>query len=339
MKMNIKDSTKQVFKNSTLVVLAAAMSLSSCKDKEVAPKTEPGTEVSFEKSFENGFIKGTIKGKRQDGTAFEEPFEYKIASDQAYFEKVSPTDHVISLWRSMGIARYDNYINLDVVVTNKDQAGTTAKIRNAELEFTKALSDKNLFYINAGPNFLPTNVTFPISRANNATYKLVNHGIGVDYTEDSSTGESYYFVKDTDGNTIYFNGSQTYDPVAGDYYYAFRHIISSTGVKSTTSPVWSNVRMIRGEGNNMAFVTKAGADLFEIVEVPADTQEITNYAYNAATGVVTFNYKLSINALRGYDSYYYSNMEPANTTMNALEITGSVSATVHNGVVMRRSAQ
>lgn len=340
MKMTIKNSTKQVFKHSTLVVLAAAMSLSSCKDKEeVAPKIEPVSEVSFEKSFENGFIKGTIKGTRQDGTAFSEPFEYKIASDKAYFEKVSPTDHVLSLWRSIGIAKYDNYINLDLTVMNKDQAGATAKITSAELEFTKVLADKNLFYLNAGPNFLPTNVIFPISRANNATYKLVNHGVDVKYKYESSTSESYYFTKDTDGNTIHFAGSSVYDAITREYYYPFKHIMSSTGVKSTTSSVWSNVRMVRTEGSSMGFATSTGVDLYEIVAVPADTQEITNFAFNATTGVVTFDYKLNINALRGYDKYYYSNMEPANTTMNALEITGSVSATVHNGVVMRRSAQ
>jgi hypothetical protein len=336
MKMNIKNSTKQVFKHSTLVVLAAAMSLSSCKDKdkEVAPKTETS---SIDKAFENGFVKGTVKGMRKDGTAFEETFEYKVTTDQSYFEKLSGTEHTLRLWRSKGIAQDDNNINLNLVVTNKDQAGATAKITGGYFEFSKPLADRNLFHLDAGTNFAAQTIVLPVSRANNATYKLVDNGWNLSYHYDSELRQSMYYVADTDGNKIYFGYSEVYDATTGQYYYPFRYVVSSTGVKSTSSPVWSSVRMIDNERGTRIFATATGTDLSETLQVPGDTQEITNFAYNASTGVVTFDYKLNISEFRGYDRSY-NNVDPANTSMHALEIKGSVSATVYNGAVMRKSA-
>ena len=95
--------------------------------------------------------------------------------------------------------------------------------------------------------------------------------------------------------------------------------------------------MTYNENDDKVFITSTGTDLSETFVAPGDTQEITNFAYNASTGVVTFDYKLNINEFRYFDTYS-NGLNPANTTMHALEIKGSVSATVYNAAVMRRSA-
>jgi hypothetical protein len=104
---------------------------------------------------------------------------------------------------------------------------------------------------------------------------------------------------------------------------------------------FTKVRIISNENYSRILATSTGMDLSETFEVPGDTQEITNFAYNAATGVVTFDYKLNISQYRAFDSSYNNAIDSNadNTTMHALTITGSVSARVHNGVVMRKSAQ
>jgi hypothetical protein len=347
----MKSSSKQVFKQSKVFALAIAMAMVGCKgeDGEIGPKGDTGatgaagvagaTGASFDKVFENGFIKGTIKGVRNDGTAFEEPFEYKMSTDQTTFEKLSPTEHRLSLWRSKSIAEDNNYLHIDLIVTNKDQTNATGRIDDAALRFSKVLADRNLFVIFAGPNFKPVNITFPISRANNATYKLVKNGLNQEYYRDDVTGESFRAVKDADGNTIFFSNSFVYDAATNSHYSIFKHIINSAGIKSTTSTLWGNVRMVHTERSFEIFRTSAGTDLSETVSVPADTQEITNFAYNTITGLVTFDYKLNIHELREFDRNYYHGIYPRNTTMNALEIRGSASVTVYNALVMRKSAE
>ncbi len=345
--MKIKSSAKQVFKQSRILALAAALAVAGCKgeDGEIGPKGETGpqgavgaTGPSSDKAYENGFIKGTLKGTRRDGTAFEEAFEYKITTDASSFEKISGTEHRLSLWRSLGLQEYNSGISMHIVVTNKDQAGATAVLERASMEFTKTLANRTNFYLNAGTNFKDGNITLPMSRTHNATYKLVEHGFQQQSYEDPATDKSYYVVKDTDGNSIYFENSYNYDAVRNVYFSPFAYVVNNSGVKSTTSTLWGNVRMIRSENWIKNFATTAGVNLFETVAVPADTREITNFAYNPTTGVVTFDYKINISELRAYDRNYY-NASPANTTLHPLEIKGSVSATVYNSTVMRQSAQ
>jgi hypothetical protein len=99
--------------------------------------------------------------------------------------------------------------------------------------------------------------------------------------------------------------------------------------------------MVYNSNHRKIFTTSTGTELSETFEVPGDIQEVTNFAYNAATGLVTFDYKINVNEFRGFDTYYDYNVDgdASNSTMHALEIKGSVSATVYNGAVMRKSAQ
>jgi hypothetical protein len=329
--MKLRNSTKQLFKQSGFFALALAMALTSCKDEkgEVSP-----AETNFEKAYENGFTKGTIKGTRKDGTAFEEAFEYKITFDHAGFESISATEHVLTIRRSKGINDNVNKVFMNVKVTNKDQPGATAKFNGAFFEFSKQLANRDLFLLKAGPSFVTKEITMPMSKTNNTTYKLVNQGIGIQFQYDQAAQMGYYMAKDTDGNSIFFENRYNYDPGLNMSYFPFSHIITGSGVKSTSSSLWSNIRLYRNNGNDI-FRTSTGTNLSETIGVPADTQEITNFAYNAATGLVSFDYKLTINEYRDLDKVYEI-YQKGNTTMHPLEIKGSFSGTVYNGIVMRK---
>lgn len=325
--MQFKNSTKHFFRNSQFLALALAVLIFSCKgkDDEVKP------QETVNKAFENGFVKGTVKGTRTDGTAFEEPFEYKIASPES-FEKVSTTMDRLELDRSQNLNEGDmNSTSIGLAVTNKAQ-NPTAKFENFDIWFTKLLSNRDLFHIQGTANFEATDVTLPISRDNNVTYKLLNYGNNYDYYYDPATGDDYRTYADESGNKIYF--IDTYNATYGSHY-KFSYVINSSGVKSTTSATFGNLLV---DYNNISgkylFYTAADVNLSEKITIPADTQEITNFVYNASTGVVTFNYKVSINELRGMQNY-----NAKNTTNHKLDITGSASATVYNGTVMRMSAE
>lgn len=339
--MKFGNSTKQLFKQSSFFALALTIAVVSCKgpEGEVGPKGDTGatgaqgiTGDSYDKALENGFLKGTIKGTRKDGTAFEEAFEYKLASNAATFENVSSTEHSIYLNRYKNVSGGNNSATIGLQVTNKDQAGATAKLNGAYFSFTKELPGKNIFFIGAGPSFVAKDVVLPISKVNNSKYKLVDYGVETDYYSDNN--QSYTIFKDTDGNRIYFANNYYSEYISGNYtsYRTFSYIINNKGEKSTSSDIWSTVRLY--DGNK--FRTSAGVNLFEIISVPADTQEITNFTYNSATGALAFDYKVIISEYRAFDPSY-ENYSKGNTTMHPLEIKGSFSGNVYNGVVMRKS--
>jgi hypothetical protein len=349
--MKFGNSTKVLFKQSKFFALAAAFALVSCKGEEgeIGPKGANGETgatgaqglagASYDKVFENGFMKGTITGKRKDGTAFSEPFEYKFASGNASFDPLSATEHSIPLQRfkTMG-SGYNDLLEMRLTVTNKDQASATAKFTSAYTKFTKELPNRNLFAVEAGPSFIAREITLPMSRANNVNYKLVDNGLSLQYYNDQISGQAYYYVKDTDGNTIFFNNMWTYDATVSAYYVEFRHIMSNEGVKSTASAKWGNMRIYDELGNNAntrIFRTSTGTNLSEKINVPADTQEITNLSYNSSSGQLTFDFKLVISEYRGFDRSY-DGFNKKNTTMNPLEIKGSFSGMVYNSLVMRK---
>ncbi|MDO1447061.1 hypothetical protein Q0590_12405 [Rhodocytophaga aerolata] len=332
--MKFGNSTKQLFKQSSFFALALTIAVVSCKgpEGEVGPKGDTGatgaqgiTGDSYDKALENGFLKGTIQGTRKDGTAFEEAFEYKLTNLAAKFESVSSTEHTIHLNRFKSVFGDNNSASMGLQVTNKDQAGATAKLNGAYFYFQKELSGKKLFLISAEPRFTDRNMVLPMSKENNKNYKLVDYGLNFE-NYSGENNERYVIYKDTDGNSIYFAEKYYFDGSTG-WYNPFSYIISSDGVKSTSSEIWNGVRWY--EGNK--FRSSTGVDLSETINVPADTQEITNFGYNPTTGLLSFDYKIIISELRSLDNSI------RNTTMHPLEIKGSFSGTVYNGVVMRKS--
>jgi hypothetical protein len=327
--------------------------LFSCKgeDGDIGPKGDAGAAgpagaqgpagpagPSAAQLLENGFIKGTLKGKRRDGTAFEETFEYKLAEESDGFVKTGTTIDELFLWRYQDLMG-NGWIGMNLLIENKGLANQSIKFVNTssysgegyynyrepfELGFQKLLPDKKLFKLSAEAVLIPVEVTLPISRANNITYKLVNYGIDHLKVDNNSSGDAHLIFSDETGNLIYFKDYNLTDE------YEFAYLINSNGQKINTSTVFGDLVVVDNFSGSQryTFYTKQGVDLSETIDVPADTYEITNFSHDTSAGVVTFDYKINIQQFR-----------VENTTRNPLEITGSVRADVYNEMVMRKSAE
>jgi hypothetical protein len=328
---------------SRMLVLLAAVALFNCKGKDGEPGPAGATGEkgpagaagaqgpagqSFQQARENGFIKGTIKGTRRDGTAFQEPFEYKMAYSGEGFEKANSLTHVLDLYRTEKPFVSDDMWGayLKVIVNNKGAANQEVKFGNFYLTFMKQLdaSTRSLFYFNGSAEFASSQVVLPVSRANNATYKLVGcaRPYSNTYRGEIINGKSYTIFETTDGSQVFFASLST------SASKQFEYLIKADGTKVTSDATWNGVTYkydstVRGS----IFVSASGATLHEVLEIPADAQTITNYTYNAATGDLTFDYSVKIEAFR-----------QENTTFSPVEITGSVKATgLYDGMVSRRS--
>ena len=327
---------------SRAIVLSTAVLLFGCKKEEgaIGPKGDPGAAgpqgavgpqgPTFAQAYEKGFIKGTIKGKRRDGTAFEEAFEYKIAGESEGFAKKTPMLDELSLSRSQDLV-YGQYVNLNLLVENKGQANQAVRLGSLErysdlfrISFQKQLPNNQLFTFRASALFEPTNIVFPVSREKNAVYKFVDYGREPLRYQDDVSKKIYYAFDLEDGGKVHFGE----EIINFNTEYKFAYVVSNAGVKSTTSTTYGNLRYDYDNNLRTSVFFVATTSLHEVVAVPADTYAITNFAHNATTGLVTFDYKLTIEALR-------SN----NSSLHPVEITGSVSATVYNSSVMRRSGE
>ena len=270
------------------------------------------------------------KGTRRDGTAFEEPFEYKMAYSGEGFVKASSLTHVLELYRTEKPFVSDDMWGayLKVIVNNKGAANQEVKFSSFYLTFMKQLTagTRSLFYFNGSAEFEPSRVVLPVSRANNATYKLMGCARPEANTSRSEIigGKNYIIFETTDGSQVFFASLST------SASRQFEYLIKADGTKVTSDATWNGVTyrydsMSRGN----IFVSASGTSLHEVIEIPADVQTISNFNYNAATGDVTFDYSMKMEALR-----------QENTTFNPVEITGSVKANgLYDGLTGRRSFQ
>ncbi len=350
-----------------VLLLAASVLLSNCKsggEGDPGPTGAPGEPgvagvagpagpngTTFEQALENGFIKGTIKGTRRDGTAFEEPFEYKIAHGPEGFYQASTTTHELDIFRTNRMDYSDDgnwpYAGMYIKIENKGAANQAINFNWFELYFNKILANRNQFGLKVEANFSSENVYFPISPANNAKYKLMNYGrftqnengdFDMTYNggyNDEATGKHYNFFTDEDGNRIFFG------EIPGAYgLHKYEYYITPAGAKVTPSPIWYNVRFnprvnfpyLTESGIEHAFFTTSSPDntpsagLSQLIDVPPDTQSITNFNYNPATGELTFDYVIAIEHYRS-----------SNTSQHPVEIKGSVKASMYNSIAYRRS--
>jgi hypothetical protein len=280
---------------------------------------------SFEKAFENGHVKGTINGKRRDGTNFEEAFEFKLALNTEGFIR-SGNAHELKM------ARYqkrtdENAVQLTLIVEDKDKNNQALKLKDFGLHFTKVLADRSQFIFATETEFQPHWVFLPMSVNNNKTYQLCDYGLNPEVYVESQ--EKLYNIFTTkDGSRLFFEAikNENYsEPVE----YVFSYMINKEGVKSNTSNTYGKLIYTYADGlPQQIFITDDNTMLADpFYEAPADEYQISNYTYNKATGMVSFEFKIKVGAFSANKSY------------NPAEINGSVSANVFDGQVMREGAE
>jgi hypothetical protein len=127
-------------------IVASALLFTSCK-KEEGPKGDTGEAGSngTVATHSDGFIKGNISGTRQDGTAFNEAFEYKTysQSESGRLDSNSVASYNFNIFRSEGDIVNPNYAEINVTTTSK--TATTGNITLSQFAFTKSMGSNKKF--------------------------------------------------------------------------------------------------------------------------------------------------------------------------------------------------
>jgi hypothetical protein len=337
-----------------LVMLVAVLLLGNCKGKdgEIGPAGPAGADghtgaagpqgvqgdqgpegKSASQGFENGFIKGTIKGIRRDGQLFMENFEFKLADRRENFTEPGQllssgiTRHNLNIYRFNSLeelTREENDAAIQLLIENKGQTSQHISIADFKVDFVKLLTDQDLFVFQTYANFNPDEETvLPISRSNNIAYGLADYGRSSRYIYDNAAAHSYIEFIGTNGNKIYFEPQEE-----NDEFYKFAFTINAAGEKTTHADLYQNLLVKANYLDEFTFYDNSYQDLSETIVVPADAQEISNFEYDAATGMVTFDYKVVVHEFRN-----------ENTSRHQVEISGSVRANVYNNILMREAAE
>lgn len=276
-----------------------------------------------------GYFSGTVSGTRRDGTSFSEGFNYEYASTSGELFSTSQAtgETLLTVRRQHSTNHANGYISLQFKVLNKGTSSESLVLNGspsqystvAYFSFIKELSPTSLFSVTAYSGIQSLTFRRIIGNVENEQYKFAEDEAGriqTNYFYDESTGLSYYYLFTEDGKKIYYeDNNRRVHPNFGYYYGAFYKIVSADGSESTTSSLYSNLHFSYGANGTTLRDASTGEELLEVIYVPEDEYELTNYSYDAATGMMSFSFTITI----GGDGRY-------NTTKHPLTITGSFSS-------------
>lgn len=299
-------------------------------DGATGPQGEQGIPgVDGQKAFEDGFIKGTIKGIRRDGTPFEEPFVFRMTEHVSLIHEgrtsISIAKYLDNKFYSSNAGNFRNEARFDFTTDgNLNQVPTLDVF---DLDFRNPLASKLVFAVNADAGFDKETIRktiLPISDENNGAYKFLYNGRMWTESTDKQFSNTVLAFENTNGDKIYYSWP------SGESWGEFLFIIDQNGIRSTSSDLYSKIKLgypTLSEsdffGQYMGFYSMDNKALSTQATIPVNSYQITNYQYKE-NAQLSFDYKINVNA---YD----------NTTMNPLEITGSVQTTAYNGMVLRKS--
>lgn len=298
-----------------------------------------------------GYFQGTISGHRQDGTAFNEPFnfEYAYGNDQAAhyewgFQRFETASAAILNEVATGGALYPLDLNLDngyIKMTTDPETGGAINPTNFFFSFSKGLSNSQIFRLKAEAYFEDQNykTLIGISPEQNAIYKFNTGNTGdlqymwadLDGDKEDDTniliqsdlylGDYYYYYDFKSGELvrIELNGELVQDAAMIDKYNDIRYVWFAD--ESTADPE---------DGDYLFVKTADNAPLYEDIGiVPGDALTITNYKQES--GVLSFDFTLTISKYRGFLGHKEAGPLPPqidglNTTAHDLTITGKFSS-------------
>lgn len=303
---------------------------------EKGDKGDTGEDgVGFEKK---GFFQGTVSGTRRDGTTFNEAFNFEYGPTyEGITQGINGAPPTFEVYRHYEPISEQSYFYAVFNVINKGTAnenliwGQTGDYSyHGQFSLTKEIAPTTLFMLNARPLFEEINYTSPVSFAlNNEVYKFVLNQDGklYDFIFDQPTSTYQYVFKTIDGKIIFYEVTyENYDEEQDYQYGNLIKVLNADGTSASLAP-YNQLRISRKNNGTIIFRDMSGVDLSEDIEVPADTYEITNYARNTETGIVTFNITYTIGTLGRY-----------NTTTNPLTITAQFNSggKVYGDIVSRQ---
>lgn len=130
------------------VIVASALLFTGCKkDAEKGPTGATGAagENGVVPTSTDGFIKGTLSGTRQDGTAFNETFEYKnyFQGTSGRLDSNTVASYDFSIQRSGGDILNPNGASIRVNTTSK--TASTGNVSLTDFSFVKSLGTNKRF--------------------------------------------------------------------------------------------------------------------------------------------------------------------------------------------------
>jgi hypothetical protein len=148
-------------------IVAAVLLVTSCKKAETGPAGENGMNGAngVVPTSTDGFIKGNVSGVRQDGTAFNESFEYKNywAGTSGRLDSNSIASYDFSITRGGSDILNPNRASITVNTTSK--TSSTGNITLNDFQFVKSLGTNKSFefYINSTPATTITGLSYNTS--------------------------------------------------------------------------------------------------------------------------------------------------------------------------------
>jgi len=333
-------------------LLALSIALASCTGDDGEPGLQGETGAAgatgatgaagagFEKV---GYFQGTVSGNRTDGTAFSEAFKYEYGSSIQGFTDINGIKS-ISLYRGDNHSSYLQASGLELSGNALVSSPTNSSIY---FEFLKELNSTDLFQLEARPYFSATESYIKeLSDEQNKTYLFST-------TTNNGTSTLYYY------QAGYYDNNSNYIPV-----YLFYSYQGNDSYEIDYNQTTGALSRIRNQSTNTIITSGALFDLYNklvfknnptvskftffdkatgnslhtaLPAVPADQFTTTNYAFDATTGVLSFDFTLKISQYRSKADTYNVGR---NTTGHDLTITGSFNSgsKVYKNVVGRTAS-
>ena len=147
-------------------IVATAFLFTACKKGDTGPEGSAGMNGTngVVATSTDGFIKGNLSGTRQDGTAFNETFEYKNywGGPSGTLDSTSAASYNFSIYRGSTIL--DNN-SATIMVNTTTKTGSSGTVSLSGFRFTKSLGTNKMFEftLNSNPSTTITGLTYNTS--------------------------------------------------------------------------------------------------------------------------------------------------------------------------------
>lgn len=281
---------------------------------EQGPQGDQGAQGEQGNGYNlNGYIQGTATGTLSNEEAYSINFQFENINDIQGFEDAGA-------YEELALRRFDTerggYFTMNLAVYDRGTESERFEPLDLWFEIAGEQENNTAVAVTADANFKDQTFKFPID-PENTTYDLVFFTGSYSYYNDDvisyyfnsyqHEGTNYSSVKNEAGDLILFNRAWN----GGE----FALVIRVDGSIETTGTKYDNLVLKEDENWNHYLTESGTTDLSALVEVPADEIIVNNFAYNAETGDLSFEYVAKVG---GFGR--------RNSSKHPIEITGSVKA-------------
>lgn len=284
---------------------------------EQGPKGEPGEDAS--NYIELGTINVEFDGTLLNGQPINGTKTFTTSYSKSGF-KPKGDFHTLELSCSDTLSS----INFDLSVFNRDN-NPSANLDYLYINYAELINDNemNTFSVSTTQNL--EEVEYRMAR-NDETYGFINGAVHYEHQYNASTGNAYFIFEIEDGSKVKFeNPYMNYNPTDSYYFGTFVSHIDTNGNEITSGTIYDDLEL---RSSPFESFYKDGTQLGELVTVLPDELSVTNFIYNQADGIVSFDFDVAINGGRR------SNFR--NSTRNDMTLSGSVEMEVYHQVNTRK---